>query len=164
MPTTTASPLWQATAQTFEELALLFPDATLTERQARAPLAATAIVEFTGPMRGRLALRVSAEVLPAAAANMLGEDEGRQSPLQRDAVGELANVICGNVLPAIAGAEAVFLLSAPRVEPGDVVPVREGDRQGARHAAVEIGVEDGRAVVDLWIVEGAEALLVALPG
>ncbi|MCU0646557.1 MAG: chemotaxis protein CheX [Gemmatimonadaceae bacterium] len=162
MPTSTTSPLWQATAQTFEELALLFPDATLTERQARAPLALTAIVEFTGPMRGRLVLRVSAEVLPSAAANMLGEDDAQHAPLQRDAVGELANVICGNVLPAVAGAEAVFLLSAPRLETGDVVPVREADRAMAQHAAVEVGVEDGRAVVDLWIVEGADALLVPL--
>jgi CheY-specific phosphatase CheX len=162
MSTNTTTPLWQATAQTFEELALLFPDAQLTDRQSRAPLAVTAIVEFSGPMRGRLALRVSAEVLPAAAANMLGEDAGRETPLQRDAIGELANVICGNVLPVIGGAEAVFILSAPRVESGDVVPVRERADSPTAHTQLTVGLDDGRAIVDLWIVDGLDGLRIPL--
>jgi CheY-specific phosphatase CheX len=162
MSTITTTPLWQATAQTFEELALLFPDAQLTDRQSRAPLVVTAVVEFTGPMRGRLALRVSAEVLPAAAANMLGEDAARETPLQRDAIGELANVICGNVLPVIGGADAVFLLSAPRVEPGDIVPFRERADSPSAHVQLLVGLEDGRASVDLWIVDGLDALRLPL--
>jgi CheY-specific phosphatase CheX len=162
MPTITTTPLWQATAQTFEELALLFPDAQLTDRQARAPFVATAVVDFTGLMRGRLALRVSAEVLPAAAANMLGEEAGQQTPLQRDAIGELANVICGNVLPLVGGARAVFQLTAPRVELAEIIPVREPDRTAAVHAHLLVGLESGRAAVDLWIVDGADQLIVAL--
>src|SRR4051812_38701317 len=116
MSSTTEQCLSQTTAATFEELALVLPDTQLSPRQNKAPLDMAVTVEFHGPLSGRLVLRASATVLPVIAANMLGEEESRQHAMQRDALGELANVICGNLLPQIAGAEAVFILKAPRVE------------------------------------------------
>ena len=52
-------------------------------------------------------------MLPGLAANMLGVDEAPGSAEQADALGELANVLCGNLLPAIAGEQHVFILEAP---------------------------------------------------
>ena len=148
MPSTTVQSLSRATTATFEELALLFPETDLTPEQAAAPLDVAVSVEFRGHARGRLVLRASSVVLPEITANMLGGDASRQQPLQRDALGELCNVICGNVLPAIAGAEVVFHLAAPLVREGGALISRDDDAPVAR---VELGIEQGRVEALLYI-------------
>ena len=50
--------------------------------------------------------------------NMLGLDEGEaeiSSDDQADALKETINVICGNLLPAIAGKDAVFDIQPPEI-------------------------------------------------
>lgn len=148
MSSTTARSLSQATTATFEELALLFPETELSAEQAAAPLDVAVSVEFRGPLTGRLVVRASQSILPAIAANMLGAEESRQAPLQRDALGEIGNVICGHVLPLIAGADKIFNLSAPLVVDGSALPQRDADEPAAR---VQIGVEDGRAEAILYL-------------
>ncbi len=148
MPITMEQSLSQTTAATFEELAMLFPDPDPSIEQIEVPLDVTVSVEFRGPFSGRLVLSASSCVLPAIAANMLGEAGSRLAPLQRDALGELANVICGNLLPAIGGAEAVFHLSAPRVHEAGETASRDED---APSATTQFGVEDGRVASTLYV-------------
>lgn len=148
MSNTTARFLSQATIATFEELALLFPETELTPEQEAEPYTASVSVSFRGPFAGRLVVRASASVLPAITANMLGADQSEYQPLQRDALGEMANVICGHVLPAIGGSEVVFNLAAPLVHIGADIPRREGDEPSAQ---VVVGVEGGRAEVSLYV-------------
>lgn len=156
MSNTTVHLLQQATVSTFEELAFLFLETECTEEQAEAPLDAIVTVNFHGPVRGRLTLSASSVLLPAIAANMLGEDQSRFVPLQRDALGEMANVVCGNLLPLAAGAEAVFRLDAPQwMSEADAV-TRSGD---APVASVVFGVDDGRVSAQLFVFDGHDALL-----
>lgn len=152
MSSTTARSLSQATTATFEELALLFPETELSPEQAAAPLDVAVSVDFRGPLAGRLVVRASECILPAIAANMLGAEESKQLPLQRDALGEIGNVICGHVLPLIAGADKIFNLAAPVLHEGGVLPQRDSDTPTAR---VEVGVEDGRAEAVLYLFTGA---------
>lgn len=154
MPTTTAQLLRRATASTFEDLAFLFLEPECSEEQAAAPLDAAVSVDFHGPVRGRLTVRVSSRLMPTIAANMLGEEQARQVPLQRDALGEVANVVCGNALPLIAGAGAVFRLDAPRWI-ADEPRARDGDAPAARIAG---GVDDGRAEVELFLFGSPEQI------
>lgn len=127
---------------------MLFPEIELSEEQAAAPLDVAASVEFRGPMTGRLVLRASSAILPEVANNMLGADDQRPSALQRDALGELANVICGHVLPLIGGSDAVFNLAAPHLHPIGTLPMRETDSPAA---TVQVGLEQGRAEATLFI-------------
>ncbi|WP_396213467.1 chemotaxis protein CheX [Gemmatimonas sp.] len=150
MSSTTAQSLSRATTATFEELALLFPELDLSAVQAAAPLDVAVSVEFRGPLTGRLVVRASQCLLPAIAANMLGAEESKQAPLQRDALGEVGNVICGHVLPLIAGADKLFNLAAPLVVDGDELPHRDDDEPAAR---VQIGVEDGRVETVLYLFD-----------
>lgn len=136
--------LSQATTATFEELALICPDTNLSDEQSEALVDVAVSVSFNGPLSGRLVLRASSDILPGIAENMLGADGKYPFAVQRDALGELANVICGNVLPMIGGAQAVFVLSAPHEyvtggEPQRCTPV----------ARSSIGIEKGRAVAQL---------------
>ena len=158
MSSTMAQSLSRTTAATLEALALLFPESDLTPEQAAAPLEVTVSVDYRGPFNGRLILRASQCVMPTLAANMLGVDESRQSPLQRDALGEVANVVCGNLLPIIGGADAIFHLAAPRVH-------AEGDTlsrgKDAPSACAQFGVEAGRIEVQLFVFSGHSAMRAA---
>ena len=110
------SPLLTAATSTFESLALLFADVPPSAAQGAAPLTAAVSVSFVGPSTGALVVAVSDDVAVALAANMLGLDPDAvqaDPALRHDALGELANVVCGNVLPLVAGRGAVFHLAAP---------------------------------------------------
>ena len=152
-----------ATTSTFEELALLLVVAP--EARPDAPAAAPADasrppcgvrVDFDGPWGGSVVLRVDEAVLDAAAANMLGIAAAPDAPARRDALGELANVVCGNVLPVIAGRAAVFALQAPRwIGAADAACAPADVR-----VAVVVTVDEGRVEAELH----APAPLVAATG
>jgi len=146
--------LTTATRSTFEELGLLLvaedPAAT------GAPPAAGARVDFDGPWAGCVVLRVSDDVLDAAAANMMGRDAPPAEPLRRDALGEMANVLCGNLLPLVAGRRALFRLEAPRwlgaadedVPPGRArvtitFDVEAGQASATLHLPAELAADEG---------------------
>lgn len=137
--------LFQAAALTFEELGFLFPNSELEGEQKTASTDAMVGVEFSGPFEGKLLVRVCGNLLPTLALNMLGEDVPPPIALQHDALGEIANVICGNALPLIAGKTEVFRLKSPQLIPHDV------GIHTSPTAAVELGLDQGRAEVMIFI-------------
>ncbi len=81
-----------------------------------APPDVAARMGFRGPRTGTLTLRVASSMLPVLADNMLGEsdaDDAREKG--QDALRELLNMICGNVLTAWQGEETIFDLSPPEI-------------------------------------------------
>ncbi len=137
--------LASATTSIFEGLALVCGDLAIDRDRAAEPLAGGVSVEFTGPLRGALVLRVTAGALDAAAANMLAVAGPPAEALRRDALGEVANVICGTLLPVLAGARAEFSLGGPRwLEGGD-------DPASPVAAQACVPLEDGRAEVALHL-------------
>jgi CheY-specific phosphatase CheX len=151
MTTTLDESLYQATVLTLEQLSYLLPMPAEESDGPREPAAVVASVEFHGPISGRLELVASQRLLEALAANMLGEDEGVSEVQRLDALMEAANVVCGNLLPALGGHEAVFQMRAPQI------------REAASAAGGSGPEPAGRALVDLdegWaevrvFVEGA---------
>ncbi|MEW6516018.1 MAG: chemotaxis protein CheX [candidate division FCPU426 bacterium] len=110
----------------FEQTAYLTPRPEGTPSMPKRPDAmARATVNFTGPFPGILQLEVPSDLLPILASNMLGEDETSPEAARQgqDALGELANIICGNLLARMAGPEPIFHLDAPTIEnPARPVP------------------------------------------
>ncbi|MBK9407483.1 MAG: chemotaxis protein CheX [Gemmatimonadetes bacterium] len=113
MPETLTSPLLEAATETFESLAYLFAEPGITDDIPGEDVEGVVAVAFSGPSHGGVIMQLSGGVLPALAANMLGLDDPTSGHDQRDALGEAANVICGNVLPRVAGSAAVFALGSP---------------------------------------------------
>jgi CheY-specific phosphatase CheX len=143
------SPLLAAATTTFESLALLLPSSELTAAEATRTPAHGVRVTFTGPLRGYLALRVTSDVAHAFVENMLGVDDA-EAQLVRDALGEVANVVCGNLLPDLVGRRAVFHLSAP--EPLDAADASWGSSPDAVPAlSASLGVDGGRADLALHL-------------
>jgi CheY-specific phosphatase CheX len=147
MTASTLFPLYPTAAATFEELALLLPSAVLTEEQEALPLVAAASVRFFGPRSGRLELRTSAGVMQAISANMLGLDAAAAVPLQRDALGELGNVLCGNLVAAMTNGIGVFHLHPPRAMDGHELT----DALAPNESCVDLGFDEGRAQVRLFL-------------
>jgi hypothetical protein len=136
-----------AATSTFEALAFLIPEECPPLGAELVPLAATASVTWRGPVVGRVVIGVSDGVLAAVTGNMLGADAATDPAVQRDALGEVANVVTGNVLPMVAGADAVFRLDAP----ADAGPAPFTPRAGeARRAIVHLRMDEGDAVVALF--------------
>ena len=74
-----------------------------------------ASISFSGPQNGRLILAVSPEILLPLVTSMLGTDgtEEIREESKKDALLEVLNMVCGNVLIDIFGNEPVFRLQPP---------------------------------------------------
>lgn len=134
-----------ATIDALETAAFLF--AMPAEEPADAEPAAfvTASVAFAGPRRGGLRIRAPRSLLAALAGNMLGAD-APDEPMQLDAFGELANIICGNVLPRIDDS-GPFRLAPPCVLPAGA----SSDDGSPAPVEAELSVDDQPLFVSLWL-------------
>jgi len=144
---------------TLAELAFIFSmlDDEAVRHVSSALIASS--VDFSGPFSGSLTLAVSADMLPTIASNMLGLDEGDTSPLpnlQRDALKELTNVVCGNLLPRMAGTQAVFKIESPRMVEPEAIEGTEGQGPVARTRLV---MDEGRAEFALFVKGEVPALV-----
>ena len=143
--------LFNAGLKVFEDLGFMLPTSELDPEQAAAAFHSAVSVHFRGPVRGTLLVAISGNILPTLASNMLGEEESPSDWQQKDALKELANVICGNLLPQIAGPRAVFDLGEPQIRTSEDVP--NGDLPLT--ARQSIGLENGRAELLLYLSEGS---------
>ncbi|MEP6619844.1 MAG: chemotaxis protein CheX [bacterium] len=130
--------LTDVATRTLEELCFFFADPQVSDEQRDAAVDATMSVAFVGPLRGRLVVRLCGGMLRELASNMLGDADGDAS-MQRDALAEVTNVMCGNVVPLIGGSNAEFVLAAPQqivvldhVKPDPVASVHLGLDQAGR--------------------------------
>ena len=147
----------QVAIDTLEKLAFMFAFSDEGGEDPPADSAVAGSVLFAGPFSGTLLVAMSIEVLQELAGNMLGLDDGEDTTQEHraDALRETMNVICGNLLPAIAGDEVVFDISAPKIIPAD-----QEMKKGA-------GIPDGlmpSAKVNLDLDEGQCVLLLFLNG
>jgi len=123
--------LMEVASEMLESLAFMFstPDRTdfdPPESDAFRTLSA----EFEGPFSGSLVLMAAEETLPELTAGMLGIEESEITSEQKeDALKETLNVVCGNLLPRIAGKQAVFNIARPvtmsRIELEALLQIRQ---------------------------------------
>jgi hypothetical protein len=128
-------------ARTCEALAMMFlvPE---DEAPAGGPTR-TARVRFNGAFGGELRVTIAEAALAELAGNMLGfAEEAPTVQQQEDALKELANVVCGNLLPALAGPEPIFHIDAPELV--------DDLRSDEPTAWARLGVEPGLIEVALY--------------
>jgi hypothetical protein len=139
------APLAEVATQTLEEMCFFYAVPLLTDEQREAAPEAAMSVRFRGPMSGQLIVRFAGGMLPLLATNMLGDAEGSLA-MQRDALGELANVVCGHLLPLIGGSADVYTLEAAQ----PTVVLERSSVEPAAH--VQLGLEEsGRADLLLFL-------------
>jgi CheY-specific phosphatase CheX len=139
--------LYRKAALIFEELGFLMPRSDNAEIFPPDPV--SAIINFEGPFSGCLLVSLSTDMLPHLSSNMLGEAELSNILLERDSLGEIANVICGNALPAIYGFEPIFHLNAPELL--EDMEALLNNPKYKKEAEVHISFDHGNAAVTLLI-------------
>lgn len=99
----------------FEKHAFIFAD-PVEPKELKAPEhSLLAWVSFHGGARGDLLLAIQPELANEISANLVGDDPvAGLKPLLLDAIGELANVLCGNLLKATLP-DKIFDLDPPVV-------------------------------------------------
>jgi chemotaxis protein CheX len=141
----------KVTAETLEKLAFMFASPYDPEDSTEENPDTGVSVFFDGPFSGTLGMKVSGEVLSEIAANMLGVDDEDEITLddKNDALKETVNIICGNILPAIGGKQAVFSIDAPKIIPeGEDVQVRDGEKLVSD---VKLSLDEGRCDLVLFV-------------
>jgi hypothetical protein len=134
----------EVTSKSLEELCFLIPGADEASFEGE-PVAAAAYVVFEGPTTGSVLIQMRGGLLQEIATNMLGDDAGEAA--RRDALGEVANIICGHIVPVIWGSEAVFSLRRPEF-PADL---GESLRGRAPFATGSVAFDSGVADVTLFV-------------
>jgi len=150
MNAVTSSILSDVVVDTLEKLAFLFAAPLEGPAPEETRELATVRVRFSGPICGGMQLSLSRPVLAELAGNMLGADDASAlSPdEQHDALRELVNVICGNLLPLIGGNNAEFHIQTPFIPAGDASGAGEF---GPTNAASNLSVESGICLVALQL-------------
>lgn len=122
------------TIETLEKLAFLFASHD-EDRQEDIEDSVSAVIDYKGPYKGRLIMVMDRECLPELAGNMLGLDDPDEVEANEhlEAYKEAINIVCGNVLPALAGRNEVFDLGSPQIIDGaaelktELAPVESED-------------------------------------
>ncbi len=153
MPKTPDQHLAEVAEVTFESLAFLIQMPEEFSDGTSEPVVA-ATVTFAGPFAGTLMITASEGMLDELATNMLGMDgEPPTDEQQTDAFKELLNVVCGNLLPVIAGTEAVFRVDSPTLaDTCDIPDEFAGHPLWARSSLL---LDAGRAELALYVQAGA---------
>jgi len=90
--------LTEATIRTFEDTCFMYLEPELEDAQKNLPLEAAALVRFKGNYSGKLIIESRGGLFSAIAASMLSNNRP-SSQQKKDAFGEIANIICGNLVP-----------------------------------------------------------------
>lgn len=101
-----------------ERFAFMFTDITETDEFSVETKAVLGVhISFKGPMVGVLSMYAPLSFCIALAENVLGVDaEELTREHAYDAIKELVNVTCGELLVTLAGKKCIFDLSVPQIE------------------------------------------------
>lgn len=143
--------LSRVAVKTFEELVFLCAFDEDEANTGQIDPAVAARISFSGFFSGTLILKLSAKILPQLTTNMLGMDEQEETTLdqQYDALKETLNIVCGNLLPEIAGTQEVFNIDPPTIAAEDGV-IKKGNRPNSI-CKITLALEEGSCELFLFI-------------
>ncbi len=107
----------------------------------------TAMLGLGGDIRGMLAVHCPAAVAFAITSGFLGMDVEELDEDVKDAIGEIANMVAGNLKIAFAGYDLRVELAIPTSIVGQ--SYRVGGMLGARRVAVPFAMEQGQFLIEL---------------
>jgi len=135
------NPAWkmalaQAVRDVLERQCFMLPAESAAERASDSRVVLE--VDFDGERRGVLRLSLPDDMIEPIALAMLGEEGPLPLQEQYDAVCELANIVCGNVLPLVVGERAVCELMSPRV-----IATKGDEDARAFDAEIDVPLDEG---------------------
>ncbi|MFH2123585.1 MAG: chemotaxis protein CheX [Pseudomonadota bacterium] len=107
----------------------------------------TSMLGLGGDIRGMLAVHCPAAVAMAITGGFLGMDVDELNEDVKDAIGEIANMVAGNLKIAFAGHDLKIELAIPTSIVGE--SYRVGGMLGAKRVAVPFAMPDGQFLMEL---------------
>ncbi len=144
------SELDSVSKRVFEQLCFMCPSPEPGEDEPDFPIEAVASVDFKGPSSGTLFFSVAGGLLFAIASNMLADDAPSKCQ-QLDALCEIANVICGNILTSVSGPGKEFRIDIPKIVQRNAFNKRYRERPSAR---VHLILDQGQADILMFLYDG----------
>ena len=140
--------LEEITIKTFEDICFMYLEPELKEKQKDLEPDAAAEVGFHGSYTGRLVIESRGNLFSASAANILSDDHPSLQQ-KKDALGEIANIICGNIVPSLGRRKAGgYHIESPRHLSRDEL-LKEEKRKPL--AVVTLNFNQGRADIKLFV-------------
>lgn len=148
MKTKIENVLKEATIRTFEDICFMYLDPELAESQKNLEPEAAAEVTFHGDMTGKLIIESRGGLYSAMAINMLSHDHPSVQQ-KKDALGEIANIICGNIVPSLGRRkEKGYKIESP-VYLDKTAWLKENQRKPL--AEVILNFNQGRADIKIFV-------------
>jgi CheY-specific phosphatase CheX len=143
--------LEEASVNTFEDTCFMYQVPELNDVQKNLTLEAAAEVKYRGDYTGSLLIETRGGLFSAIAANILSIDS--PSCLQKkDALGEVANIICGNVVTSLGRSKQGYKIESPRSLKKD--ELLKEKRQGKALAEITMNFNEGRADIKFFVDGG----------
>lgn len=110
-----------------------------------------AIVHFDGVVKGGLILSAASELVNAIAANMLGVEQAKEEE-KEGALCEIANIICGNMVPLFAKQDNICYIHPPKIlkQDEDITSLFENMQLDQ----IRILLDEGIAEISVYYAEG----------
>lgn len=143
--------IFEAAVNTFERNCFMFPlDESEVEDVVDAESALAnicSVVKFHGAAKGGTKVRTSNELMRALGANMLGID--RPNPQEkREALCEIANIICGNIVPVFSTESDICYLEPPKIVKCPSCSFEESSNH--KSETVCIYMDEGMAQIEVY--------------
>ncbi|MBI4719466.1 MAG: chemotaxis protein CheX [Planctomycetes bacterium] len=143
-------------SEVLANLAFLFPEPASEPAGAEGPWLESTIA-YEGTHRGMLKLVCTDAFAALLAENLLGAPSG-DTPLRgrmEDAIKELMNIVCGQLMTAAFGAQEMFNLGIPEIK---AVAVLESRRSGLEVHRISFVVEELPVHLTWAEVDAAEVI------
>jgi hypothetical protein len=140
--------LQEVTISTFEDICFMYTAPELEDVQKNLKLEAAAEAKYRGDYTGKLLVEIRGGLLSAIAANILSNDVP-SSRQKKDALGEIANIICGNVVISLGRSGRGSKIESPRYLNKDELLKEEG--KCIPLAEVTLNFKEGRADIKFFV-------------
>ncbi|MGP8154859.1 MAG: chemotaxis protein CheX [Smithella sp.] len=140
--------LEEAAVNTFEDICFMYQVPELKDVQKNLTLEAAAEVKYRGDYTGKLLIETRGGLFSAIAANILSIDSP-SSQQKRDALGEIANIICGNVVASLGRSRLGYKIESPNALKKD--ELLKDKRQGKFLVEIAMNFNEGRADIKFFV-------------
>ena len=141
--------LIESTVRTLEDLCFMYQEPELKDAQKNLPLEAASEVKYrSDDFTGKLLIETRGGLFSAIATNILSNDDPITQQ-KKDALGEIANIICGNVVPSLGGGGREYKIEPPRSLNKDDLLKEEWQEEPV--AEITLNFNDGRADIKLFM-------------
>jgi CheY-specific phosphatase CheX len=159
MKTKIENVLEEATVNTFEDICFMYQVPELNDIQKNLKLEAASEVKYKGDYTGKLLIETRGNLFSAIAANILS-NEAPSSQQKKDALGEIANIICGNVVTSLGRGKLGYKIESPRYLKKD--DLLKDKKQEKPLAEITLNFNEGRADIKFFVNGYSGALTIRI--